>query len=113
MLFRSAVPESREDWSKLEQVTETWTKAEPNNTEAWSLLGLAEEKIGRNDAAEAAYKHAGEVDSSNFEALIKVGTYAKARGDKAEMHRVQVSLSSIDKDLGAEYSEMMGCDKAC
>ena len=111
--MQAAVPESREDWSKLEQVTETWTKAEPNNTEAWSLLGLAEEKIGRNDAAEAAYKHAGEVDSSNFEALIKVGTYAKARGDKAEMHRVQVSLSSIDKDLGAEYSEMMGCDKAC
>ena len=111
--MQAAVPESREDWPKLEQVTQTWTKAEPNNTEAWSLLGLAEEKIGRNDAAEAAYKHAGDADGSNYEALVKVGTFAKARGDKAEMHRVQLALNNIDKGLGVEYSELLGCDKGC
>ena len=111
--MQAAVPESREDWPKLEQVTQAWTKAEPNNTEAWSLLGLAEEKISRNEAAEAAYKHAVEADGSNYEALVKVGSFAKARGDKAEMHRVQLALNNIDKNLGAEYSQIMGCDKGC
>lgn len=111
--MQAAVPESREDWPKLELVATQWTKAEPNNTEAWSMLGLAEEKIGRNDIAETAYKHAGDADVSNYEALVKVGTFAKARGDKAEMHRVQLALNNIDKGLGAEYSELLGCDKGC
>ncbi len=111
--MQAAVPESREDWAKLEEVASRWTKAEPNNTEAWVNLGLADEHIGRIEAAEAAYKHAAEVDSSNFEALVKVGTLAKVRGDVAEVHRVQIALTNIDKGLGAEYSTLLGCDKEC
>jgi len=111
--MQAAVPESRQDWPKLEDVAQRWTKTEPDNTEAWTSLGLAQENIGRAEAAEAAYKHAAEADSSNFEALVKVGTLAKARGDSAEMHRVQTALSNIDKQLGAEYSELLGCDKEC
>jgi serine protease Do len=38
---------------------------------------------------------------------------AKARGDTAEMHRVQTALSNIDKELGAEFSTMLGCNKEC
>jgi len=111
--MQAAVPESREDWPKLEEVAQRWTKAEPNNTEAWNSLGLAQEKIGRVEAAEATYKHAAEADDTNFEALVKVGTFAKARGDAAEMHRVQAALTNIDKELGAEYSELLGCSKEC
>jgi serine protease Do len=111
--MQAAVPESRQDWPKLEEVAIRWTKSEPNNTEAWTSLGLAQEEIGRAQDAEAAYKHASDVDSSNYEALVKVGTLAKARGDTAEMHRVQTALSNIDKELGAEYSTMLGCNKEC
>ena len=111
--MQAAVPESREDWPKLEEVASRWTKAEPNNTEAWINLGLAEENIGRIEAAETAYKHAAEADSSNYEALVKVGTLAKVRGDAAEVHRIQTTLTNIDKGLGAEYSTLLGCDKEC
>ncbi len=111
--MQAAVPESREDWPKLEEVASRWTKTEPNNTEAWTALGLAQENNGRAEAAEAAYKHAAESDSANFEALVKVGTLAKARGDAAEVHRVQLALTNLDKDLGAEYTTLMGCDKEC
>jgi hypothetical protein len=111
--MQAAVPESREDWPKLALVAEKWTQAEPNNTEAWYELGLAQENNGKTDLAEKAYKQSIGLDSSNFDALVHLGVIAKNKGDTAEMHRIQTALTDINKDLGAEYSEMMGCSAAC
>ncbi len=108
-----AVPESRGDWPKLALVAEKWTQAEPKNTEAWYELGLGLENTSKNELAEKAYKQAVSLDNSNFDALVRLGALAKTRGDTTEMHRIQQALNDIDKDLGAEYSEMQGCDKAC
>ena len=111
--MQAAVPESRQDWPKLAEVAERWTKAEPNNSEAWFALGLGQENNGKADAAEQAYKKAADIDSRNYEALVKVGTLAKVRGDAGEMHRVQLALNNIDKDLGAEYTQLLGCNIEC
>ena len=111
--MQSAVPESRQDWPKLAEVSEKWTKAEPKNSEAWYELGLAYENMLKNDLAADAFRQASTLDTGHFEALVHLGTLAKNKGDKAEMHRVQIALNEIDKSLGAEYSEMMGCDKGC
>ena len=108
-----AVPESRQDWPKLTQVAEKWTQTEPKNTEAWYELGLGYENSLRLELAEQAYKQAINLDSTNFEALKRLGAIAKTRGDTAEMHRIQVALADINKEVAAEYSDMLGCDNAC
>ena len=108
-----AVPESRADWPKLIQVAEKWTQAEPKNTEAWYQLGLGYENSLKLDLAENAYKQAINLDSSNFEALKRLGAIAKTRGDTAEMHRIQLALADINAEVAAEYSDMLGCDNAC
>ena len=99
--------------AKLSQVAEKWTLTEPKNTEAWYELGLGFENSAKLDDAEKAYKQALNIDSGNFDALIHLGTIAKTRGDTAEMHRIQLALNDINKNAAAEYSEMLGCDKAC
>ena len=108
-----AVPESRADWPKLVQVAEKWTIAEPKNTEAWYELGLGYENSLKLELAEQAYKQAITLDNTNFEALKRLGAIAKTRGDTAEMHRIQVALADINKEVAAEYTEMLGCDTAC
>lgn len=108
-----AVPESRADWPKLVQVAEKWTIAEPQNTEAWYELGLGYENSLKLELAEKAYKQSINLDSSNFEALKRLGAIAKTRGDTAEMRRIQVALAGINKEVAAEYTEMLGCDTAC
>lgn len=108
-----AVPESRQDWPKLTQVAENWTQAEPKNTEAWYALGLGLENSGKTELAEKAYKQALSQENANYDALMRLGALAKTRGDTAEMHRIQLALTDIDKDLAAEYTELLGCDKAC
>jgi serine protease Do len=111
--MQAAVPESREDWPKLALVAEKWTLAEPNNTEAWYELGLAQENNGKSELAEKAYKQSVSLDSGNFDSLMHLGIIAKNKGDSNEMHRIQTALTDINKDLGAEYSQMQGCTADC
>ncbi len=111
--MQAAVPESRQDWPKLALVAEKWTEAEPKNTEAWYALGLALENMGNIELAEKSYKQSVTLDTGNFDTLIRLGALAKARGDAAEVHRIQIALSGIDKDLASEYSQMMGCGAEC
>jgi serine protease Do len=108
-----AVPESRQDWPKLAQVAEKWTVSEPKNTEAWYELGLGLENSSKAELAKKAYKQAVSLDNTNFEALKRLGALAKARGDSPEVQRIQTALMEIDKDVAAEYSEMLGCEKQC
>lgn len=108
-----AVPESRQDWPKLVQVAEKWTIAEPKNTEAWYELGLGLENTGKVALAESAYKQALSLDSTHVEALMRLGALAKTRGDTPEVQRIQTALMDIDKNLVAEYSERLGCEKQC
>ncbi len=111
--MQAAVPESRYDWPKLAQVAEKWTVAEPKSTEAWYALGLGLENSGKSDTAETAYKQAITVDAENFEAMTRLGAIAKERGDKVEMHRIQLAIDSINEQAALDYSNLLGCDKAC
>ncbi|MES2500658.1 MAG: trypsin-like peptidase domain-containing protein [Pseudomonadota bacterium] len=111
--MQAAVPESRQDWPKLAAVSEKWTQAEPKNSEAWYALGLANENLANLDKAQHAYQEAIKLDSGHFEALVHLGIIAKTKGDAAEMHRIQLALNDINKNLGIEYAEAMGCTNEC
>ncbi len=111
--MQAAVPESRYDWPKLTQVAERWTAAEPKSTEAWYAMGLGLENSGKNEAAENAYKQAVNVDAENFEAMMRLGAIAKERGDKAEMHRIQLAIANINAQAALDYSDLLSCDKTC
>ena len=108
-----AVPESREDWAKLAEVASKWTIAEPKNTEAWFELGLANEKMGKLELAEQAYKQAFKLDNTNFDALLHLGILAKNKGDATEMRRIHLALVDINEEAAAEYVEMIDCGKDC
>ena len=111
--MQAAVPESRFDWPKLAQVAEKWTQAEPKSSEAWLALGLGLENTGKLELADTAYKQAINLEPSNFDAFIQLGSMAKNRGDSAEVHRIQLALAKLSEDAAAEYTYVLGCDKEC
>ncbi len=45
-------PIQTENWSKLETISQSWVKAEPENAEAWYTLGLAQQNLGKLDSAD-------------------------------------------------------------
>lgn len=44
-------PLQSENWEKLESITQTWVKQQPESVEAWYLLGLAQKQQGKVDEA--------------------------------------------------------------
>lgn len=108
-----ALPEINQDWPKLAQVAQKWIDSEPKNSDAWYELGNAFENLHKIDEAQAAYEQSIKFDSNNTDALLRLGVIAQAKGDKAGMHKINLAIAQIDKELAAEYSEMLGCGKEC
>lgn len=108
-----AGPELSEDWKALAEVANRWLKAEPNNSEAWYELGLAQEYMGNKADAEKAYRKSVELDEMNTDSLFRIGVLASEKGDTAEMHAINVALIAIDADIAAEFSKAVGCPTSC
>jgi serine protease Do len=108
-----AVPELQEDWLKLAQVAERWTKAEPGSTEAWYELGNAQEHLGREAEAEAAYRKSIELQASNTDSLFRLGVMASQKGDKAQVDSINNTLLALNKDIAEEFNKAIKCKDQC
>jgi serine protease Do len=108
-----AVPEINEDWAKLAEVAGRWIKAEPNSSEAWFEAGVANENMGKQAEAEQAYRKSVSLDASNTDSLFRIGVIASAKGDKKEVHAVNLTLLNIDKDAAAQFEDATGCKVEC
>ena len=111
--LQMAVPELNEDWPKLAEVSERWTKAEPQSSEAWYELGNAQEKMDRSKEAEEDYRKAVSLNGRNIDALFRIGVIASQKGDKDEVHEIELALMGIDKDIADQFSEAAGCTAQC
>ncbi len=111
--MQMAIPELKQDWSKLAEVSQRWVLAEPTSTEAWYELGRAREELGATTEAETAYSRAMSLDAYNTDALFRLGVIASKKGDKTEVHRINIALANMDKDLSDEFSKTVGCDTQC
>jgi serine protease Do len=108
-----AVPEIKEDWPKLAEIAEQWTKTESNSTEAWYELGNAQEHMGREAEAEASYRKAVALLSSNTDALFRLGVMASQKGDTEQVKSINTTLLSLNKDIAEEFSKATTCKDQC
>ena len=108
-----AIPELNKDWPKLADVAQKWIDADPKNSDAWYELGAANENLNKAEEAEKAYQQSVVLDATNTDSLFRLGAIAQSRGDKAGMHKINLAIANIDKDLAQEYIHMLGCDSEC
>jgi serine protease Do len=111
--MQAAVPESRYDWPKLEEVATRWTKAEPLSADAWFALALSQENMDKLALANDTYRHSLALDADNIDAWMKVGDLAKKRGDTEGLNSVYAALNNIDKEISAQYKKIVECTERC
>lgn len=111
--MQMAVPEIKEDWPKLAEIAERWTKAEPDSTEAWYELGNAQEHMGREPDAEAAYRKSVALLPSNTDALFRLGVLASEKGDTEQVQSINTTLLSLNKDIAEEFNKAITCKDQC
>jgi serine protease Do len=111
--MQAAVPESRYDWPKLEQVATKWTQAHPNSPDAWVTLGVSEEKLGKLDLANQHFQQSLSLDKDNIDVLLKMGELAKQRNDQAALNHIHLAIIEIDKAVGEQYKIFLECSTTC
>ena len=108
-----AIPEINKDWPKLAEVAQKWIDVDAKNSDAWYELGVANENLNKIDEAEKAYQQSVALDSTNTDSLFRLGAIAQFKGDKVSMHKINLAIAVVDKDLAQEYSHMLGCESEC
>ncbi len=111
--MQMAIPELSGDWPKLAQVAEKWLAIDPKNTDAWYELGFAHENLSKNDEAKKAYEQSIALDPNNTDSLMRLGVLAQSAGDKESVRNINLAITSISKELGEEFSQLVGCSSDC
>ncbi|MEM8785890.1 MAG: tetratricopeptide repeat protein [Pseudomonadota bacterium] len=73
----------KERYTRAARVLDRVVDQEPNNADAWNLLGFSLRKSGKLDRAETAYQQALALDPAHRGALEYYGELHLMRGDKA------------------------------
>ncbi len=108
-----AEPEIQEEWSRLLGIAQKWTKKEPNNTEAWYELGVAQEHSNQKADAEKSYRHALMLSQGNIDAMFRLGVMAAEQGNINEVQAIKLAISNIDTDMAEEFNTAITCDEKC
>ncbi|HPH05756.1 MAG TPA: trypsin-like peptidase domain-containing protein [Methylotenera sp.] len=111
--MQMAIPELKKDWVKLAQVAENWLAKEPNNSDAWYELGIAQENLQLLDTAKASYQRAVALDASNTDALFRLGVMAKSAGDQVAVDEIQRAIANVNQDLAQEFIALLTCKESC
>ena len=108
-----AEPEIQEEWSRLLGIAQKWTKKEPNNTEAWYELGVAQEHSNQKADAEKSYRHSLKLSQGNIDAMFRLGVMAAEQGNINEVQAIKLAISNIDTDMAEEFNTAITCDEKC
>lgn len=108
-----AEPELQEDWTKLLSISQNWVKKEPNNTEAWYELGVAQEHNNLKVDAEKSYRRSLTLNKDNIDAMFRIGVLAAEQGNTNEVQAMKVAISNIDTDTAEEFNKAVSCGEKC
>lgn len=113
LFMQIAEPEIQEQWDKLGNIAQQWIKKEPNNTEAWYELGVAQEHRNLKAEAEQSYRHALMLNENNIDALFRIGVMASEQGNIKEVQAIKIAISNLDADTAEAFSQAITCGENC
>ncbi|HSH73230.1 MAG TPA: trypsin-like peptidase domain-containing protein [Methylophilaceae bacterium] len=90
-------------WDELATISQAWIATDSNSSEAWYYLAMAQDKLGRNDEAIAAYKKTLALNPWHTGALYDWGLLASRLGNQAEVERISMILSSISQEVADDF----------
>jgi len=109
----------KKDWPGLFQHALLWTKAQPEDADAWYYLGVAYRKSNRPDKAIEAYKQVIRINPEHAEAWFDIGDtyneikqYVKAIEACQQAVHINPENAVAWRNLGAAYNETRQYTKA-
>lgn len=105
--MRVVLPYQNDKWDELKVVAQEWIIKEPASPEALFYAGVAEERLGDTNKANAYFNQVLVLYPQHSATLIELGLMANRAGKSEEVEKTRVALKAIDLDLDVEFGEAL------
>ena len=109
--MRVVLPYQNDKWDELNVVAQQWIAKEPTSPEALFYAGVAEERLGDANKANAYFAKALAIAPQHGATLMALGLMANRAGKTEEVEKTRVALKAIDLDLDYEFGEALKAAK--
>lgn len=100
--LRAASLEQSRQWSRLLTLTQRWTEEEKDDSEPWFVRSLAEEGLGKIDAAIGALERSVALRADDARAWLRLGLLQLRQGQKAQAEQSLAAIAVRFPDAAKE-----------
>jgi serine protease Do len=104
--LKIAIPKVKESWDQVRNIATDWIKKEPNNSEAWFELAIAQKNLGNNKDYIDSLNKSLKQDKNNIDALFELALDANQK-NSAQYQEYFELLSSINLAKAEELKELV------
>jgi len=105
--MKVVIPYQNKEWDTLKSISDLWIKEEPNSSDAWYFLGLADQ--GKKDlkAAKEAFLKAEKINPRHVDAMMGLAEIAESEKDLASLQNIQSKVNQLNTSLAEVISNKL------
>jgi tetratricopeptide (TPR) repeat protein len=105
--MKVVIPYQNKEWDTLKSISDLWIKEEPNSSDAWYFLGLADQ--GKKDlkAAKEAFLKAEKINPRHVDAMMGLAEIAEFEKDLASLQNIQTKVNQLNTSLAEVISNKL------
>jgi tetratricopeptide (TPR) repeat protein len=105
--MKVVIPYQNKEWDTLKSISDLWIKEEPNSSDAWYFLGLADQ--GKKDlkAAKEAFLKAEKINPRHLDAMMGLAEIAESEKDLASLQNIQSKVNQLNTSLAEVISNKL------
>jgi hypothetical protein len=100
-------------WQAAADLAMAWTRAEPDNADAWHQAGVALTRSDHDRAAVDALQHALALSPGHPDMLFHIALALSRTGGREEAERIRLQLAQTDADLALRLDQAISCSASC
>ena len=91
------IPYQNKDWSSLKKIALAWALKEPETSDAWYFLGLAEMGMSEMTLAKQNLSKAQSLNARHLDAMLALSNIAFSQKDIATLETLKINMSAVDQ----------------
>jgi len=105
--MKVVIPYQNKEWDTLKSISDLWIKEEPNSSDAWYFLGLADQ--GKKDlkASKEAFLKAEKINPRHLDAMMGLAEIAESEKDLASLQNIQTKVNQLNTSLAEVISNKL------
>jgi serine protease Do len=100
-------PYQQQDWVSLRQIAQNWVRQQPQASESYYYLGLAQMQLGLDSDARQTFEAALQLQKQHYPSVMALGLIAAKAGKAQEVEHIHVTLKAVDESLDEEFSSAL------